>query len=426
MDCPCSERLYRPEAVHGTIDWEAFFEHPSDGVIPLLQQAGSRHTLMQCSVVVVESLFTRRNDCERRDAFLRIVGDIIGPPEATSDTMDRAKSQLAKVFRHIKEDRLARAQAYIERKRTEEAAERRNEEDPLEVNSPAPAEPAPLPEPGFEEDVEDLFCKVFWEAVDARLKALRAGLVGRQPPRTPVPFLLSEVFAEHFGHVVIDEIAPCIAQRATAIIRPAEHLPPEERRTFLREQIDEYKNRRTLWETWQIVWKESTLTREIPEKPKAHKPGALDFLKKKPKAPAWRNEMSIEEWERESTEIRARNKRAKRIWAKISAANEAYDPPGNTDKAALMELFARSPKAISQQIQAMRQIASQGSDVGRAFDTYRKGKHPDLGLLAASFWHPEIFLGQKPVLKRMLSGYVASDLSRFMPYTTRYFGDLLA
>ena len=91
-----------------------------------------------------------------------------------------------------------------------------------------------------------------------------------------------------------------------------------------------------------------------------------------------------------------------------------------------MEMYGRSPAALKKQIDAVRQIASQGGEVGRAFDTYRRNNHPDLGILSASFLFPELFLDPKSgCLKAMLRSYRRSELRRNLPFTARYLGDAL-
>ena len=390
---------FHQPAAYGVADWEAFFEGDPGGVIPLVRQARARDTLMKCSVLVVDSLFPRKADQGRQQAFLRLVREVIGPDSDDPTRFDKSKDDLVEVFRCIKADRIERANADA---RPRKAAKGRN--------------------PRAE------FCEVVADVARERLDTVRAGLTREDIEKiaSPVPFLLSEAFADHFHRIVADEIAPAVAGRAKTIIRAARDLPPGERGGYFKDRINEHRNRQLLWDAWQAAWQEAMQVRDLPEKPKPQPKPALGFLKTRPEAPFWRKEVTQEEWKKSVRTIRAANRRAEAIAAKLYAPNDDYDPPLEKDGVFLMEMFGRSPKAIGEQMNALRQIAAQGGDIGRTFDLYRRGKHLDLALMACCFRFPKVFLdGKASVLKRMLSGYLPTSLPKVMPYTVRYLGAFL-
>lgn len=437
------EKLNRPTTPpFGVTDWEAFFEAEPEGVIPLVMQVRSREALMKCAVVVVENLFTRKDDDERRHAFLRIIGETIGAPTTDPERWDAIRDRVILVFRHIKDERKAKAAAYIKDREVaaREAEERRQAVDALEFDGPPPTtERAPPPanldgppkDPILEHDVEALFCQVFWEIIRDRFNTLRAGYSRAEQERVvkPVPFFLSREFRDCFGSLIVNQVAPRVAENSRSIIRPAEELAAEARPAFIREQIDEYRNRRAIWESWKMAWATATRQQALPAKPKdgGKQAGLMGLLKKKPATPSWRKETTLEEWEAAVAGINRDNAAAARIWGEMAKPSEDYAPPLEEDNEFLMEMFGRSPKAIVEQMNALRQIASQGGEVGRAFDTWRRNKNPDLALVACCVRFPDLFLaGKQPVLKRMLTGYLPDDLKRAMPFTVRYLGRHMA
>jgi len=419
----------------GALDWEAFFETPPNGIIPLLSGAKSARALSQCSVLVVESLFTRDGDDEKRRSFLGVLQQVIPDPAAEADVVEHSKLQLAQIFRHIKEDRKARAQAARESKEraeAEEALDLRGEQSeflPETVDNIPPAPPVELDDENDAFDPNRLFSQAFWESMRERFTILLQGAQREtlEKVRSPLPFLLSAEFIEHFGSIVVADIAPRVANKAKTLVRSASIKDDKVRLDYLREQIADPNNRPLLWEAWKLAWEERTREQKIPPKPKEEpKGGGLSFLKKKTPAKPGLNQMSLEDWETLSARITRDNQDAQRIWDAILAPSAGYQAPVEEDNVFLMEMYGRSPAALKKQIDAVRQIASQGGEVGRAFDTYRRNNHPDLGILSASFLFPELFLDPKSgCLKAMLRSYRRSELRRNLPFTARYLGDAL-
>ena len=85
-----------------------------------------------------------------------------------------------------------------------------------------------------------------------------------------------------------------------------------------------------------------------------------------------------------------------------------------------MDLFARSASGMQSHIDAMRQIAHQGSDIGRSLSAYAQGKDLDLATLAVCHQYPDIFLGKKKGLSKMLMGKEDNEIAMSFPMVKRY------
>lgn len=431
---PCeSAKFDRPVGSGGDVDWEHFFEHHQEGVIPLILEAESFDKLQKCSEVVVDSLFTRDNDAPKREAFGRILNNFLDchSPGAQGKPPAEVKEGLAKILRYIKDDRKARAEAHaqVEARRAPDGEQgpfplERREPDGLIALEEADAGDTPAgDEPSLHDDPHALFIAVFWDIIEERLAVLRSGVAGQRTATRPLPFMFSKAFAGHFGTVLRDNLLPLVADRSKGLVHQADLQPPGERRTFLMKAMNDEKNRRTLWETWKEVWKESTVPQPLPRKPKDTKKKGLagKLLARKKETPAWKKEMTLEEWEAECRHIKRGNRRAEQLWATITEPSDAYQPPDEEHNDFLMELFGRSPKVMREQVAALRQIATQGGNASTAYDMYQKGKNLDLALLTACLWHPDAFLeGKRPMLKVFTAAYPKGSLPGFMPLLARY------
>ena len=418
---PPAEAEARLKKADGTVDWDAFFDAPPHGVIPMILGAKTARALNRCSLTVVESLFSRAGDADLRIELLDLLNTVIPDNDNDPAALDKAKRKLTRILRHIRDDRKARAEAYAGKRaalaedddrRTDEVGEMFDENHPWPPDLDAlAADPNPTP----------LFAYLFWLEIRQRLDALRMGARVEEiaAVREPVPFLLSPAFADHFGHIVAAEIAPLVAEKARTIIRQARLLQGPARVDKMRTQIADVDYRHRLWSAWQEAWPERTEAQKLPRRPIRKKQSGLGLLGGKPGKSA----MTLEEWKTACKRLRIANKRAEAVWAAIARPSPDYEAPGDDDRRVLMELFGRSPAGLRKEVEAVRQIAEQGGEMGRSFDTYRKDRHPDLGIVAACFRYPELLLGRKRPLPLMLRSYRGEALDKNLPYTVRYFGD---
>ena len=114
-----------PKTADGTTDWEEVFENATSGFVPLIAQARTAAALGQCTKLVINELFTRDSDgamVERFTADLDLIVSGVTEVDELAETRERAIGLL----REIKADRLQRAEAYVARKKSKAAGERRH------------------------------------------------------------------------------------------------------------------------------------------------------------------------------------------------------------------------------------------------------------------------------------------------------------
>ncbi len=110
-----------PKTADGTTDWEYVFEDPSKGFIPLLSQVQTADALRMGATVVLEKLFTRKNDVEERTRLIAQLNSIID----TGDDVETLTRQVADLMRDVKDERIEKARVYVERKKAGASIDRR-------------------------------------------------------------------------------------------------------------------------------------------------------------------------------------------------------------------------------------------------------------------------------------------------------------
>jgi len=119
-----------PKNPDGTIDWEIVFEAPDTGFLVLVQQARSLDGLSACTRVIIDQLFTRKNDEPERARLYQDLDGLL----AGADSVDTARDSIVRLLRAIKQERLLKAAAYTANrsqrkfKRKGGAEERRDDE----------------------------------------------------------------------------------------------------------------------------------------------------------------------------------------------------------------------------------------------------------------------------------------------------------
>ena len=111
-----------PKTPDGTTDWQVVFEDPDAGFIPLILKGQSPDAIKMGATVIIQKLFTRRNDADLCAQFITRLGDVI----TTADgDMNRISTAVAALLREIKDERIELAHVYIERKKAGAALDRR-------------------------------------------------------------------------------------------------------------------------------------------------------------------------------------------------------------------------------------------------------------------------------------------------------------
>ena len=397
------------------IDWEVFFEDGETGLIALIKKAKSINGVKKCVDLVIDMLHMRKNDASHKKAMKARLNDLITAAQADS-SLDpkKTKESIVILLREIKEDRIKRALAHAEQQKAGAVAE----EECRIASEESTESPAP-PASGAKAIFVDIFCGI----VNERLAVLK---MHKAPEGKILPFILSPDFAAHFQAILRQDFAPALAIRFKGLLGRAGQEPEEKRKDYIEQELEGKEGRGVLWEAWQKTWDETIGQTELPDKPKEEKKSFMGLLKKMTKedTPAWqKKELTIDEWKVEVKRIKNANKNATRIWGSIAAESEDYQPPEDGDGKLLKELFGRSPIGIKKQIDALRQIATQSENAGKAFDSYQGGKNLDLALLAVCHQNPDVFLDKDACLKQFLAGFKDSQKRSFYPLTSRYLSD---
>jgi len=112
-----------PVLEDGTTDWEAVFEHEESGLIHLVNQTHDADAVRQCAQLIIRKLFTRKND---QDEVVRLNTELDRIlAKAEGDDFEAARITVVDLLRGIKDERIRRARAFVERKKKKKLLERR-------------------------------------------------------------------------------------------------------------------------------------------------------------------------------------------------------------------------------------------------------------------------------------------------------------
>ncbi len=115
MDKLADENLARPKNTDGTVDWETIFEAPGTGLVPLVAQAKSLEGLRNCASVIINQLFTRKNDETERERQHKVLASLVAAAES-DDGLEAVRDNVVRMLRSIKQERLLKAAAYVANK----------------------------------------------------------------------------------------------------------------------------------------------------------------------------------------------------------------------------------------------------------------------------------------------------------------------
>jgi len=103
-----------PVLEDGTTNWEAVFEHEENGLIHLVNQTHDSDAIRQCAQLIIRKLFTRKND---QDEVVRLNKELDGIlAKVESHGFEAAQKAVVTLLRRIKDERIRRARAFVERK----------------------------------------------------------------------------------------------------------------------------------------------------------------------------------------------------------------------------------------------------------------------------------------------------------------------
>ncbi len=411
-------------------NWEEIFESSENGFIPLVKQAKTVDGLRECTHLIIRSLFTRDEDLKIREVYETALDGLLPATGVEIPPMDKGVIQIVQLLREIKEYRQTKAQEYAEQMINKEIGipevhepERRetSEPDPLPGLEPSSSEKGEVSD-NEEAQIEGFFADIFCERIKKRFDVLTQRVEKNPKNGSPPPFILSRGFAQHFEELLRQYFIPFYLENSRSLIARTAQQPIEQRRDYLVGQFDGRVSSQNLWDRWKDIWAQLVHPQELPAKPEPKKKAGLlgGLKKKKKKVPAFMKEMTLDEWKIRTKEIKEGNKKAEEIWALIVKESDAYILPQFDDEKLLMDLFARSANGMQNHINALSQIAGQGDDIGRALSAYIQGKDIDLPLLATCFQFPDLFLGKKQGLTKMLMGMDEDETASKFPLVKRY------
>ena len=401
-----------PKLSNGTVDWETVFEDPDTGLIRLIEAARQSKTLIDCTAMIIQTLFTRDSDEDVRTQYTKKLAIV-----ATSDVDDVSgmATHTSAILRSIKDDRIKRAAEWAVHNQEREAA-RKQEELHEERQKRVRA--------GMDE-TEAMFSDVFCDAFDQKFQAMWAGVAQQPMKGKKLPFTVSSDFARIFENVVRDPFMPWIIAKCRYIISEAKHKKSEQQHEYLEERINNPGTQKELRAIWKETWVHFIQEKSYPTKPKADKKGLFGSLTRAVKDTiADEGEYTMEDWDHDVEIIDKQNAEASEVRARLLAPSAVYLPPDEEDLTRLMNMFSIVPGDLRKQISSLLQIAEEEESAVRMYESYAKGKNLELALIAVSFQNPEIFLGDKQTLVHLLRGRKRSELERSMPFLMREMGDL--
>ncbi|MDD9877520.1 MAG: hypothetical protein OXR84_08785 [Magnetovibrio sp.] len=113
-----------PKTAEGTTDWEAVFEAEGAGLIVVIASAQGIDALHDCAIVVIRSLFTRKNDKPEIERFTALLETAIAEGRQRADA-EATKAEVVRILRQIKDQRIELARKYLLQKKKSQAIERR-------------------------------------------------------------------------------------------------------------------------------------------------------------------------------------------------------------------------------------------------------------------------------------------------------------
>src|SRR3989339_874441 len=111
-----------PKTPDGTTDWQYVFEDPTAGFIPLIARAQSADALKMIATVILQKLFSRKNDVDELHLHLAHLSSII----EAGGSIDDIAAQINTLMRKVKNERIEKARVYVERKKAGAAIDRRS------------------------------------------------------------------------------------------------------------------------------------------------------------------------------------------------------------------------------------------------------------------------------------------------------------
>jgi len=415
-----------PQTPEGVTDWEAVFEAPDTGLIPMVEKATTSPALREITTVIIFSLFTRDSDAVIKVKYASILEDILPEDSEPLKSKDHGfiqiQSDIVELLIRIKKHRLEKIVEYLAKKKTEGI-------EATKSTAPEPEKDLRTEVKQTERTAEEFFSDVVCEMFESRFTALQTGIdQDSKPVGEPLPYLLSAAFAERFIKIVKTHFIEVFAEEMRPIISRCAIQAEDKRFAALSEAMRDTKNQAYIKESWISTWRRMTAQQEIPKEPEGASKGVIssffEAFKDDDELDFDDDELTPEEWGFEVERIQKDNVRSRKVWEVITKPSPAYEAPTDEDSEILRELLTRGSQGILKEKNAILQMAKQGGDKS-AFEKYQLNKDIDMALLAACYTEPKLFLGDKGLLKPMLSFMLQDELEERYELVSFFLGDLL-
>ncbi|NQV56417.1 MAG: hypothetical protein HQ503_11210 [Rhodospirillales bacterium] len=104
-----------PKTAGGTVDWEVVFEDPENGLLSLIAQASSPTALRECAILIIEKLYTRKDDPPEIERFIREISELI-PNDLPPSNLPEISDAVTGLLRQIKDQKINIAAKFEENK----------------------------------------------------------------------------------------------------------------------------------------------------------------------------------------------------------------------------------------------------------------------------------------------------------------------
>ncbi len=129
MISPIPEKSTWPPTIDGTTDWEVLFENDEQGLFAIVSATQTPAQLKQITEDIIRALFSRKRDQPILDKVTAFLEKLI-PEDASEDRFPVMQVTVKELLCKIKENRIERAAAYVEKKAKRKKSNKKNNRRP--------------------------------------------------------------------------------------------------------------------------------------------------------------------------------------------------------------------------------------------------------------------------------------------------------
>jgi len=126
---PIPEKSTWPPTIDGTTDWEVLFENDEQGLFAIVSATQTPAQLKQITEDIIRALFSRKRDQPVLGKVTAFLEKLI-PEDASEDRFPVMQVTVKELLGKIKENRIERAAAYVEKKAKRKKSKKKNNRRP--------------------------------------------------------------------------------------------------------------------------------------------------------------------------------------------------------------------------------------------------------------------------------------------------------